>query len=219
MQIPGSIHTALRNQVLRRFHRMFYSRAQQTWQNTRWRGTRVLKNPFDLWVYQEMIYELQPELIVETGTADGGSALYLASLLDLNGHGRLMTIDIDRKDFTDHSRIEYLTASSVAAETIDHVRAACDAAGVVLVILDADHSYDHVLAELRAYADLVTVGSYIIVEDSNVNGHPVARSFGPGPMEALREFLASDNRFVVDTSREKYMLTFNPSGYLRRVGE
>jgi cephalosporin hydroxylase len=85
-----------------------------------------------------------------------------------------------------------------------------------MVILDSDHSRDHVLAEMRAYADLVTPGSYLIVEDTIVNGNPVAKWFGPGPMEAVDAFLAEDQRFVIDDSCEKLMFTFNHRGYLRR---
>ena len=87
----------------------------------------------------------------------------------------------------------------------------------MLVILDSDHSRDHVAAELEAYAPLVPIGSYLIVEDTNVNGHPAAPDFGPGPMEALWDFMATDPGFEVDTRCERYFLTQNPSGYLKRV--
>jgi cephalosporin hydroxylase len=91
-------------------------------------------------------------------------------------------------------------------------------AGRVLVVLDSDHSRDHVLAELRAYAPLVTPGSYLVVEDTNVNGHPVYEAFGPGPMEAVQDFLKERDDFEVDRSREKFLLTFNPGGWLRKLG-
>jgi cephalosporin hydroxylase len=86
----------------------------------------------------------------------------------------------------------------------------------VLVILDSDHTKDHVLAEMRAYGPLVTRGSYLIVEDTNINGHPVLPDFGPGPWEAVEEFLQGNDQFQVDRSREKLLMTFNPMGYLRR---
>lgn len=87
----------------------------------------------------------------------------------------------------------------------------------VMVILDSDHRKDHVLKELRAYSQYVTVDSYLIVEDTNINGHPVYPDYGPGPMEAVEESLKEDDRFAVDRTKEKLLLTFNPGGYLRRV--
>ena len=85
------------------------------------------------------------------------------------------------------------------------------------MILDSDHSRDHVLAEMRLYADLVPVGGYLLVQDTNINGHPVHPDFGPGPMEAVEEFLATNDEFEVDRARERMMFTFHPRGYLRRV--
>ena len=85
-----------------------------------------------------------------------------------------------------------------------------------MVVLDSDHTRDHVAEELRLYAPLVTSGCYLVVEDTNVNGNPVLPEFGPGPQEAVAEFLAQTDDFEVDHEREKLMLTFNPNGYLRR---
>jgi cephalosporin hydroxylase len=181
-------------------------------------GTDVLKCPLDLWVYQELLHELRPDWIVETGTAYGGSAAYLASLCDLLGKGRVLTIDpVVRSERPEHPRISYLRARSTDAEALAVVECAVAGAGCVLVVLDSDHSRDNVLAELRAYHRFVTTGSYLVVEDGNVGGHPVAREFGPGPSEAIRDFLAENDRFEVDREREKFYLTFNPGGYLRRV--
>ena len=85
-----------------------------------------------------------------------------------------------------------------------------------MVILDSDHSQAHVEAELAAYAGIVSVGSYLIVEDTDINGHPARPDFGPGPWEALQTFLATNHDFEVDRSRERFLLTLNPGGYLRR---
>jgi cephalosporin hydroxylase len=86
-----------------------------------------------------------------------------------------------------------------------------------MVVLDSDHTRDHVLAELRAYKDLVSLGCYLVVEDSCINGHPVVPQYGPGPMEAIELFLQECDWFEIDREREKFFLTFNPSGYLKRV--
>jgi cephalosporin hydroxylase len=207
-------------EIVDRFHRLYYDAQvrRSTWADTRWLGTQVAKCPLDLWVYQELVFETRPDVIVETGTFKGGSASFFASLCDLLGKGAVVTIDAKQYGGRPaHDRITYLSGSSTAAEILEEVASRTAGAGSVLVALDSDHSREHVLAELRAYADVVTVGSYLVVEDTNINGHPVAPEFGPGPMEAVERFLDEDERFVVDRAREKFFLTFNPSGFLRKL--
>ena len=183
------------------------------------RGTRIIKCPLDLWIYQELVFELEPDLIVETGTMDGGSALYFASLLDLLGTGEVVSVDkVDRPGRPSHPRIDYVLGSSVDEDVLAEVRARAERARTVLVALDSGHTADHVHAELHAYGPLVTPGSYMIVEDTNINGHPVEPTFGPGPMEAVHAFLGETTEFELDRDREKFLLTFNPSGFLRRTG-
>jgi cephalosporin hydroxylase len=209
-----------RRRIIDRFHRLYYDAHLRggTWVDTRWLGTRLSKCPLDLWAYQELIFETRPDVIVETGTFEGGSASYFASLCELLGRGTVVTIDIEeREGRPDHRRITYLSGSSTAPEILEQVRSLTADATSVLVVLDSDHRAEHVLAELRAYADVVTVDSYMVVEDTNVNGHPVAPEFGPGPLEAIARFLNEDRRFAIDHSREKFLLTFNPSGYLHKV--
>jgi cephalosporin hydroxylase len=206
--------------IVSAFHRLYYNSAARTWNNTRWLGVRVAKCPLDLWIYHELIVELRPDLVIETGTMFGGSALYLASCLGLVGGGRVITIDIqERSSRPVHDRIRYLTGSSVDPAIVAEVAREAAEASVVMVILDSDHSRQHVLAELQAYSPLVTSGSYLIVEDTNVNGHPVLRDHGPGPYEAIESFLAQRPPFVRDASREKFYLTFNPGGFLRRLDD
>jgi cephalosporin hydroxylase len=200
-----------------RFHRLYYDDVQRTWGQTFWLGTPTRKCPLDMWVYQELLAKVQPELVIETGTAFGGSALFLASCMDMIGRGRVITIDIgDHPGRPVHDRITYVLGSSVDEAVVEQARAAAADAASVMVVLDSDHSRDHVLAELRAYAPLVTQGSYLIAEDTNVNGHPILRTFGPGPHEAVEAFLAEGAPFVRDRDCEKFFLTFNPGGYLRR---
>jgi cephalosporin hydroxylase len=100
---------------------------------------------------------------------------------------------------------------------VERVRKAVGNIETVLVILDSDHHGDHVARELQAYAPIVTPGSYLIVEDTNLNGNPVAPNFGEGPWEAVRSFLKSHKEFEADPSMEKFLLTFNPGGFLKRV--
>lgn len=198
------------------FHRQYYESG--IWRNTFWLGVAARKCPLDLWIYQEILVETRPEVIIESGTESGGSALFLASVCDLIGAGRVITIDVqDNPLRPKHSRITYVAGSSVAPETVDLVKKSIELETRVMVVLDSDHGKDHVLNELRTYAELVTPGSFLIVEDTNVNNHPVAEDFGSGPMEAVEEFLSTRNDFVVDREREKFFLTFNPKGYLRRV--
>jgi cephalosporin hydroxylase len=213
-----TIATAItERRVIRPFHKLFYNSGVQTWSNTHWLGVPAQKCPFDLWVYQEMLSELRPEVIVECGTASGGSALFLASICDLLGRGEIVTVDIaDYPDRPEHERITYLKGSSTDPEIVDRIRELVGTRSPVMVILDSNHERDHVLEELRLYGPIVTPGSFLVVEDSNINGRPVLPDFGPGPGEALEEYLRDTDEFSTDPSREKYLLTFNPGGYLRK---
>jgi len=215
--------TSARFRLDRRLDRAAVSRAHDVlyesdaWTEATWLGAQALKNPLDLWVYQEIVVETKPDLIVETGTYRGGSALYLASLCDLVGRGEVVSIDIEpiRDDYPEHPRITYLGGrSSTDPAVVDEVRDRAHG-GPILVVLDSDHSQAHVEAELAAYAPLVPVGCYVIVEDSNIG--QIRKDLLPGPLEAIESFLAGTDEFAIDRKREKFLITFNPSGYLRRV--
>jgi cephalosporin hydroxylase len=214
----GRVELRRERATVRRFHRLYYFKKPKTWADTRFLGVPTAKNPLDLWVYQEILFETRPDVIVETGTAHGGSALFMASVCDLLGRGRVISVDLrPQPNLPAHDRVTYLTGSSVAPEVAAAVRGQIPAGARVMIVLDSDHSEAHVLEELKTYAPLVTPGCYAVVEDSNVNGHPVFLGHGPGPAEAVRRFLSSDDSFTVDRSREKFMFTFNPGGYLRRT--
>ncbi|GAA4677721.1 CmcI family methyltransferase [Nocardioides nanhaiensis] len=209
---------AVRDAIVDQFHLLYYHVSRRTWKDTFYRGTRAYKCPTDMWVYQELIDDLKPGLVIETGTFRGGSALFIADRLQLAGRGQVVTIDVDvQPNRPQHPRLTYLTGSSVDPAILAQVHERIDPALPVLVILDSDHSAGHVAAELEAYAPLVTEGSYLIVEDTNVNGHPAAPEHGPGPFEAAQEFLARTEEFEVDERCERYFLTQNPQGYLKRV--
>jgi cephalosporin hydroxylase len=203
--------------TIQSFHRLYYETSGRTWKNTRWLDVNAWKSPLDLWIYQELIVALRPQLVIETGTAFGGSALFLATVCDAVGRGEILSIDIEHRDGRpSHDRITYVTGSSVAPETLRTVADRAKGKAPVLVLLDSEHSREHVLEELRHYSQFVTPGSYLVVEDTNLNGHPVVPNFGPGPMEAVQEFLRERDDFEVDEGQEKFLLSFNPSGYLRR---
>jgi len=198
-----------------RAHDVLYR--SDAWTDATWLGAQALKNPLDLWVYQEIMAETRPELVVETGTYRGGSAFFLASICDLLGAGEVLSLDIEpvRDDYPKHARITYVGGrSSTDPEVVAEVRARAEGKRT-LVILDSDHSRAHVEAELAEYAPLVPVGGYVIVEDSNIG--QIREDLLPGPLEAIEAFLGRTDAFEIDRSREKFLITFNPSGYLRRV--
>ena len=201
--------------AISRTHEAFY--ASNAWTQATWLGTQALKNPLDLWVYQEIMAETRPDVVVETGTYRGGSAHFLASVCDLLGAGEVISIDIEpeREDYPQHPRITYLAGrSSTDAGVLAEVRERA-AGRRTLIVLDSDHSQSHVEAELDAYAPLVPVGCYLIVEDSNIG--QIREDLMPGPLQAIETFLAGRLDFEIDREREKFLLTFNPSGYLKRT--
>lgn len=170
-------------------------------------GVPALKNPMDAWVYQEIIHELRPDVIVEIGNKAGGSLLFLAQVCDMVGHGTVVGIDIDheqRDDRASHRRI--VTIEGDAVEVFDGVKAFVMERSC-LVIEDSAHTYDHTLAVLRTYSALIHPGGYLICEDGVMA--PVA--------EALATFAGEQTEFVADRARE-WPVTWNPRGYLKRVG-
>jgi cephalosporin hydroxylase len=209
-QVAGS------DDVQERFHLLSYHGGSL--QQTYWLGTPILKSPLDCWIYQELICEQQPDLIIETGTDRGGSALFFASICDLVGHGRVISVDIRSAAAIRHPRVKFVIGDSTSDRILGQIRHEAARAKRTMVVLDSDHSAGHVMRELRAYREFVTPGSYLVVEDTNVNGHPVLPEHGPGPFEAVHEFIAEDRHFEIDRSREKFLLTYFPDGFLKRIG-
>src|SRR5512146_98635 len=188
--------------------------------HTCWMGRHSLKWPTDAWVMQEIIWDTKPDLIVEVGVFQCGSTLYYAHLLDLIGSGQVLGVDIaydENFDYPNHPRIELLLgASSIDPAVVEQVAKRADGKRT-MVILDSDHACDHVLQELRLYSRFVSKGCYLVVEDTNINGHPVLPRIGPGPMEAVKHWQPKNQGFEVDTDREKFLVTFHPGGFLKRV--
>jgi len=202
------------------FHHLYYNGLAgegPIYQRTYWMGVPCLKCPLDLWIYQEILHEVRPDLIIETGTNAGGSALFLAHVCDLLGKGHIVSIDIQEQPRPSHRRISYLLGSSSDPKIIEKALKYRKKEGRILVVLDSDHSESHVTKELELLSEHVSIDSYLIVEDTNINGHPTFPKFGPGPYEAVQKFLAKNPFFEADLSKEKFLMTFNPKGFLRRI--
>jgi cephalosporin hydroxylase len=208
--------------VTREFQKVYYQ-SVGWYDNTKWLGIPSEQAPTDNWQMQQLITELRPDYIIETGTFRGGTTVFYADILSyVNPQGKVITIDINPK--VDEAskvpiwkeRVESIIGSSVDPKITDHV--AQEVMGKkVLITLDSLHTRDHVLKELEIYSKLVTPGSYLVVQDTNINGNPVLPEFGPGPHEAVQEFLQTHDNFVVDHDRERFLLTFYPGGWLKRV--
>jgi cephalosporin hydroxylase len=188
------------------------------WRKTTWLGHSVPKPPTDLIAYQEMITRVRPEWIVETGTRNGGRALFLASICELLGHGRVLSIDPRKAEGRpQHPRITYLTANPAQGDTARQVRDIVGDAPNAIVVLGSRGSRQRMVAEFNLYSPLVPLGSYVVMEETIVNGHPVWPSFGPGPTEAVKNVINTRGDFAPDPDMERSGLTFNPHGFLKRV--
>lgn len=201
--------------------------------NFSWMGRPIIQYPQDIIAMQEIIWNVQPDLIIETGIAHGGSLIFYASMLELlGGDGRVLGIDIEirehnRKEIEKHpmfKRITMIEGSSVDENVIEKVRTYAQGKKRVMVSLDSLHTYEHVLRELEAYSPFVTRGSYCIVFDTIIEDLPeeysTDRPWGKGnnPKNAVWEFLKKNNRFVIDKKIEnKLLITVAPDGFLQCV--
>ena len=203
-----------------------------------WLGRPIIQYPQDIVAMQQLLWQVQPDLVVETGIAHGGSLVFTASMLELNAacggppDAQVLGIDIDirahnRAAIEAHPmarRIGTIEGSSIAPDVVAQVRAAAAARRRVLVCLDSNHTHEHVLAELEAYAPLVDVGSYCVVFDTVIDDMPKSmfpdRPWGPGdnPKTALHAYLASHPEFEIDRSIDhRLLISVAPEGWLRRV--
>jgi cephalosporin hydroxylase len=181
-------------------------------------GVKTWKSPIDFWIYQELMYELKPDVIVEIGNHSGGSTLALAHICDSLDHGRVIGLDISHAavgaPVRNHPRITLIEGDACA--NFERVAKLVEPEDHVLVIEDSSHTFANTLAVLETYSPLVKPGGYFIVEDGichhGLNGGP-----SPGPYEAAEAFVSRSNSFVIDRSREAFLITWNPKGYLRRV--
>lgn len=205
------------NQTLKEW--LIYHHKNIVFNQVSWMGVRILKNPMDLWIYQEILYKIKPDVIVEIGSANGGSTMYLAHLCDIMNKGEIISIDINRDNYkVAHDRITNFTGDSLSPDIINEVEKIC-LNKTVLVIHDADHSEQSVYDNLLKYSHLVSIGSYFIVEDGIMDLFSSEEGIGgySGPLNATIRFLKENKNFIIDEECERYLLTYNPKGFLRRV--
>jgi cephalosporin hydroxylase len=189
------------------------------WKQMTWHGIRTLKLPSDMWNYQEIIHERKVDWVIEAGTRHGGSALFFAEALAArNAQGKVISMDIDAaaRQLDSHEKIEFLIGDSGAQAMVDRVTAMLpEKRGPIFLILDSDHACAHVLRELEVWVPFLRAGDYLLVEDGDINGHPVRPDFGPGPYEAVEQFIAKyPNVLSHDKKRErKFGCTQAPLGH------
>jgi cephalosporin hydroxylase len=200
--------------------------------NFSWMGRPIIQYPQDMIAMQEIIWELKPDLIIETGIAHGGSLIYYASILELIGKGRILGIDIDirnhnRVEIEKHpmfKRIDMIEGSSIDTATVSKVAEFAEDKATVLVSLDSNHTHEHVLRELELYSPFVTKNSYLVVFDTIVEDLP--NDYMPGrpwrqgnnPKTAVRTFLNTHPEFEVDKSIDnKLLISVGPEGYLKKI--
>ena len=221
-QYSQKIRSDDRDRLQRLFHEF------EVWRSMWFQGVEIIKNPLDLWMAQQIIYEVRPDYVIETGTLKGGSALYWAHTLQGMGlhSSRVLTVDL-----LDHlseapknplwdDYVEFFLGSSTSEEVVSKIAEKVHGK-TTLIFLDSDHRAHHVRRELELYAPLVSPGSYIVVEDTHIDALGTQPGIDAGPMAAIEEFLASETGkdFERDLTREAFVLTFNPGGWLRRSSD
>lgn len=205
--------------LIRAFIKLYHDGHPRPWRNNHWLGIKTYKPPTDLFVYQEIITETAPDLIVELGSADGGTALFFASVMELLGlEGQVVSVDINpvRSLSTvpwavkriEDQKVVFLRGYSTEDRIFHEIRDLAAEKNKVMVVLDSAHDRQHVLKEMVLYSQLVTPGMYLVVEDTHEEGSS----------KAISDFLfQKGNKFVRDHNREKHWLTFIEGGFLKRL--
>jgi len=200
--------------------------------NFSWMGRPIIQYPQDMIAMQEIIWEVRPDLIIETGIAHGGSLVFYASLLELIGEGEIVGIDIDirehnRREIEKHpmfKRIKMIEGSSISKEVVDQVKDIVKGKLRILVLLDSNHTHDHVMHELNLYAPFVSKNSYLVVFDTIVEDYPKGSikdrpwDTGNNPKTAVHQFIKENESFIIDHKIDnKLLISVSPNGYLKRI--
>ena len=185
---------------------------------SKYHGIQTWKNPIDFWIYQEIIFDIKPDLIIEIGLHRGGSTLALAHMLDRNENGRIIGIDLSLslidEQVRKHDRILLIEGNPL--ELFEKVNQFISKDSTVLIIEDSSHEYENTLAVLNMYETLVSKNSFFIVEDG-ICYHGLDVGPKPGPYEAVHDFIKDNDNFAIDRSKEDFVLTWNPCGFLKRI--
>jgi len=186
--------------------------------NVTYRGIPMQKNPFDYLLYQMLINDVKPDLIIEIGSYNGASALYYSDLLDLIGNGIIHSIDIE-----DHVHQLAKQKSNIKFFTTGYQNYDLNCAkefNKILVIADGSHKYDDVLGALNKFAPIVSLNSYFVIEDGIINALKMQKNFNGGPLKAINKFLIESNNFIIDRKYCDFFgknATFNVDGFLKRI--
>lgn len=219
MDRPLATLTPEQKKIVHEFGLLFYER----WRvHTRtWLGWHMVKYPTDLIVYQMMIFEKKPDIIIESGSGKGGGSLFFASICELMGRGSVISIDKRSHELMkgrpSHNRLEYIIGSSVRQDVIEKLAERVKGR-TCMIVLDSDHTSAHVKNELHRLNRFVTDGQYIVAEDTYFGGNPIMKErFHPGPMAAVDWFVAVNRDFTIDNLEDYYLVSMNPRGWLRRL--
>jgi cephalosporin hydroxylase len=204
------------------YHKWYFNTF--VWKKTKWMGVDCFKSVADMWNYQEILFELKPSLVIEFGSARGGSALFFANIMrQIGAPFKVLSVDVHHGPLHPapqcDSDILFVESRSTAPAIAEHIqRLKSEFTGKIFAILDSDHSMNHVLDEMKLLRPLLSAGDYLIVEDSTLNGHPVLPGWGPGPYEAIEAYKQEfPNDYTHDVAREnKFGWTFAPNGFLIR---
>jgi cephalosporin hydroxylase len=220
--LRGYLNRKLQPKIIDYFHRLYYHNAN-TWFKNTFLGYNIRQCPLDLQLYQELVVRLRPSFVIQTGVNEGGSLIYFAYLLDLiqaDAEDLVIGIDIkltEQSRTLAHPRIRLMEGDSTDPAIVQQLKDLVPGR-TGLVSLDSDHSKAHVLKELGIYKQFVGIGGYLVVEDTNINGHPVLHGWGAGPFEAVEEFLKDDQHFIRDDQLwQRNLFSFHQYGWLKRI--